>query len=258
MKNIPLVSVIMPTYNSTFVRYSVESVLRQTYQNWELLITDDCSKDTTWSLLNELTLIDERIKVFKLSENKGAGPARNNSIKKAKGKYIAFLDSDDLWLENKLEVQIKFMEDGNLFLTHSSYDFINEKGNKIKKPFIVRDEPIDYISLLKKNEIGCLTAVYNKEKLGKVFMPDIRRKQDYALWLSILKKRHLSYPITEVLALYRVSKNQVTGNKLKLIPKHFVFLKKSQNFGYLKSLFYTFLWGYHGLIKHYLFKIKIE
>jgi len=248
-----LVSIITPTYNSKFIVETIESILNQTYSNWELLITDDCSTDKiTWEVINEYSLKDSRIRVFKLEKNSGSGLARNLSIKHAKGKYIAFLDSDDLWIENKLERQISFMIEKDAAFSHTSYSFINEKGDRIKKPFKVGEHPVTYKMLLKRIEIGCLTAMYNTEKVGKMYMPDVRKKQDYGLWLSILKRGFVSLPLNENLSLYRVTKNQTTNNKFKLIFKHYIFLKKIEKLNLVKSLYYTILWAYNGVVKHYI------
>ena len=196
----PLVSIITPSYNSSqFIVETIKSVQAQTYTNWEMLITDDCSIDNSVEIIKKISEIDKRIKIFRLEKNSGAGPARNNSIKKAKGKYLAFLDSDDIWVSHKLETQIKFMEDNNVNSSHSSYGFLNEAGNKIRKPFIVSSFPIKYRDLLKRTEISCLTAIYNQNEIGKMYMPKLPRKQDYALWLSILKKGYNSIPQQEVL-----------------------------------------------------------
>jgi len=256
LKNNNLVSIVTPTFNSKYINETIKSILNQTYLNWELLITDDCSTDgKTWKIINEYAIKDSRIKIFRLNKNSGSGLARNMSIKNACGKYIAFLDSDDIWKANKLARQVSFMQDNDAAFSHTSYGFINALGENIKKTFTVGNEPVTYNKLLKRIEIGCLTAMFDVEKIGKMYMPDIRRKQDYGLWLSILKRGYVSLPLNEELSFYRVTKGQATGNKFKLIFKHYVFLKRTERLNFFNSVYYTFLWGYNGFLKHYLSKL---
>ncbi|MGM8924321.1 glycosyltransferase family 2 protein [Enterobacter hormaechei subsp. steigerwaltii] len=182
-----LVSIIMPSYNSSkTIISSIQSVLAQKYEDWELLITDDCSSDDTLEIILSFSKKDERIKVFSFDNNYGAGAARNNSIEKANGRYIAFLDSDDMWHEDKLTKQVDFMLTGHYGLTYTAYSKINVDG-QVKKQ-IKPPAQVNYNELLKSNVIGCLTAMYDVKMLGKVYMPLIRKRQDMALWLNILKK----------------------------------------------------------------------
>lgn len=250
---IPLVSIITPTYNSAkFLEETIKSVLEQTYSNWEMLITDDCSTDNTINIIKKFQEKDNRITLYQLSVNSGAGPARNNSIKNANGKYITFLDSDDIWVPNKLEKQITYMQSKNAVFSHSSYGFINENGIKMRKPFIVSSYPVKYNDLLKCTEISCLTAIYDQEIIGKKFMPDLKRKQDYALWLSILKEGYSSIPQVEILAFYRQSKNSATNKKYKLIIKHYIFLRQQEKLNILNSIKFTIYWIWNGLVKYYI------
>lgn len=249
----PLVSIITPSYNSSlYIGETIKSVQEQTYQNWELLITDDCSTDNTLELIKRLANNDKRIKIHQLPSNQGSGPARNNSIKNAKGKYIAFLDSDDYWVPHKLSTQVQFMEDNHLAFSHSSYGYWDENGNEIRTPFRVSSTPVTYKDLLKRTEISCLTAIYNQEMIGKVYMPDLRRKQDYALWLAILKKGYSSFPQQDVLAYYRQRKGSATSKKYHLIVKHYSFLRQSEKMSIPQSLWYTGWWIWNGLLKYYL------
>lgn len=249
----PLVSIITPTYNSIqFIDKSIKSIVDQTYPYWELLITDDCSTDGTWELLKEYQRQNDLIKISRLEKNSGSGIARNNSIKNAKGKYIAFLDSDDYWIPEKLEIQVNFMEHNNIAFCHSSYGYWDEKGKEMRKPYIVGSHPITYKDLLKKTEISCLTAIYNQKVIGKVYMPNLRRKQDYALWLSILKKGYKSYPQKEVLAYYRQRRGSATNKKHTLIISHYQFLRTQENLSSINALKYTVYWIWSGLVKYYL------
>lgn len=249
----PLVSIITPSFNSAlFISETIESVKKQTYSNWELLITDDRSEDDTLQIIIRYAKDDTRIKLFQLPQNSGSGPARNNSIQNATGKYIAFLDSDDIWVPHKLEIQVRFMEENNISFSHSSYGYLDEAGNEIRKPFLVSSRPVTYKDLLKRTEISCLTAIYNQEAIGKMYMPDIRRKQDYSLWLSILKKGFVSVPQQEILAYYRQRKGSATSKKHKLIFKHYEFLRQQEKLSIFNSIKYTGWWIWNGLVKYYL------
>lgn len=255
--NHPKVSIITPVYNSSnYINSTINSVLSQTYTNWEWIIVDDLSKDNSVEIINEFVKKDKRIKLIRSKENLGSGLSRNIAIDNANGTFIAFLDSDDLWDANKLEIQINFMRQNNLAFSYSSYRYINEKGIEINQPYLVSTVAIDYNFLLRKTDIGCLTVVYNSEILGKRYMTDLKRKQDYALWLKILKDGYKAYPINNVLASYRVRKGSATSNKYKLIHLHYLFLRKTQNLNILLSIYFTFLWGISGFKKFFYSRLK--
>lgn len=248
-----LVSIITPSFNSSvYIVETIESVQKQTYTEWEMLITDDGSTDNTVDIISSYASDDRRIKLFQFEKNSGSGPARNKSIQEAKGKYLAFLDSDDIWVHNKLETQVKMMEENNIVFSHSSYGYIDDVGSEIRKPFIVSSYPINYQDLLKRTEISCLTAIYNQEVIGKIYMPKIRHKQDYALWLSILKRGHVSAPQQEVLGYYRQRRGSATNKKYSLILKHYNFLREQEKLSVYCSLKYSAHWIWNGLLKYYL------
>ncbi len=205
----------MPSYNSTYISESIESVLAQSYKNWELLITDDCSSDATRDIVAQYAANDARIKLFKLDQNSGAGVARNNSIENAQGRFIAFLDSDDKWLPNKLEKQIAFMLDNNCELTFTSYKVNREDG--VNTGSVKCLKKLSYFRLLCDNCVGCLTAIYDTKLMGKMYMPMLRKRQDWCLWLSVLKKCKHGYGLQEELAEYRVMANSVSSKKLSLV-----------------------------------------
>lgn len=246
-----LVSVIMPAYNSApFISEAIVSVRNQTYQNWELIIIDDASTDATVSIAKNFLLNDPRIKLLKNHQNKGSGLARNMGIKEAAGKYIAFLDSDDLWLQDKLELQVNFMEENDLAMTYSSYLLMNEDGKKTSK--IVEALPVlTYQKLLKSNYVGNLTGIYNIEKTGKVYAPAIRKRQDWALWLSIIKQVGKTKGILEPLAIYRQRKEGLSHDKTALIKYNFRIYSEFLNFNLIKSYRYMgrFLWE-HFFVKN--------
>lgn len=243
-----LVSIITPSYNSVqFIGKSIKSVLNQSYTNWEMIIVDDLSTDNSIQVIQEYVKKDNRIKLIQLKNNSGAAVARNTAIEAAKGKYIAFLDSDDLWETKKLENQINFMEKNNSSFSYSNYSLIDEEGNDLN---IVKN-PTSYMTyneLLKENQIGCLTAIYSQEKLGKIYMPLIRKRQDYGLWLNILKKINHADKIDEVLAIYRIRKNSISSNKLELLKYNFELFNKHQKLSKLKSLYYL-AWNIFRKIK---------
>lgn len=248
-----LVSIITPSYNSaSHIKETIDSVIAQTYQNWEMIIVDDYSMDNSVRIIENIQKKDHRIILLKNEENIGSGPSRNKAIDKAQGEIIAFLDSDDLWCPEKLSLHLKFMEEKQSAFSHTSYGFINENGVKIKSTYRVSKNPVGYSNLLKRTEISCLTAMYDVRKVGKMYMPDLRRKQDYALWLDILKKGFYSDPLDKELAYYRQRQGSATNNKLKLVKGHWFFLHKREKIPFLKSLFYLLNWGIRGFVKYYL------
>jgi len=243
------ISIITPTYNSKdFIPQTINAIINQTYCYWELIVTDDCSSDETWGLLQEYVRKDNRIKIFQLEKNSGTGVARHNSIKHATGRYIAFCDSDDVWLPEKLEKQIDFLQKNDLAFTFSSYRKINEMG---EKGGVVKALPlVSYNDLLKTCSIGCLTAIYDTEKIGKVYMPEIRKRQDYGLWLKIFKIIGSSKGMEEILALYRVRTNSVSSNKLKAAKYHFKVLRDVGKVPLVKAWYYFLHYAFAGFFKY--------
>ncbi|MGE6454285.1 glycosyltransferase family 2 protein [Shewanella baltica] len=243
----PLVSIIMPSYNSAkTIAHSIESVLKQNYTNWELLITDDKSIDETISIINEYVTKDKRISLFKNDQNLGAGGSRNRSIKEAKGKYIAFLDSDDVWLTDKLFIQIDYMQKNNVAL---SYTWYQKFGNDGDGGFVQPKLNITYQQLLYSNIIGCLTAVYDAEILGKRYMPLIRKRQDMGLWLNILNDIDMAFGIPQVLAKYRVDSG-MTQNKLNVLKWQWSFYREVVGLSFLQSVRCFVIYAYKGFVKN--------
>ena len=241
----------MPTYNSeNYISESIKSVINQSHQNWELLITDDFSTDKTIKVIQDFQKQDDRIILFQLKINKGAGIARNNSISNAKGRFIAFLDSDDRWKPNKLKTQIAFMLFNKLSLTYSGYDVINEKESYIKT--ITAPESINYREILSNNYIGCLTAIYDTNSIGKKYMPDIRRRQDWVLWINILELIRETKGITDSLAIYVDRKDSISGNKLLMLKYNWTVYSNILGFNKVKS----FLLMINFIIHYAVKKIK--
>lgn len=210
-----LVSIITPCYNSSkFIEECIESVLSQSYLEWEMIIVDDCSLDNSRELITQFAKEDSRINPIFLDVNIGAAEARNIAINKSKGKYIAFLDSDDLWKNNKLEKQLSFMNEKNIAFSFTSYQSISEDGMD-KYSIIKAKNQIDYHSYLKNTIIGCLTVIIDKEKTGEFQMPNIRSSHDMALWLLIMKRGFSAYGLKENLAYYRIVSTSNTSKKWK-------------------------------------------
>lgn len=210
-----LVSIITPSYNSSkFIEECINSVISQTYLDWEMIIVDDCSIDNSRDLITKFAKENDRIKPIFLEENVGAAEARNVAIKKSKGKYVAFLDSDDFWKKHKLDKQISFMNEKNIAFSFTSYQPMSENGiekySVIKAPY-----QIDYHSYLKNTIIGCLTVVIDRDKTGNFEMPNIRSSHDMALWLLIMKRGFSAYGLDENLAYYRIVSTSNTSKKWK-------------------------------------------
>lgn len=232
-----IVSIIMPAYNSEkFIGFSIESVLKQTLKNWELIIINDGSTDNTKKIIEEFKKKDERIKVINLPMNKGIANARNVGIEKAKGKYISFLDSDDCWNIEKLTKQIKYMEINSLNFTFTDYNIMDEYGKVTGSKINSKVSKVNYKELLKTNRIGCLTVVVNAEIIKGSKFKQIKH-EDYDLWLTILKENtEFAYHISECLSYYRKSSDSVSSNKVKSILWVWNIYRKGQNFSFLKSL----------------------
>ena len=244
-----LVSIILPSYNSEqFIAKSIESVINQTYKNWEMVIVDDCSLDNSNEIIEDYIKKDKRIKLIKLEKNSGPAIARNKAIKEAKGRYIAFLDADDLWKPAKLEKQLNFMKENDLSFTYSAYDLIDEEGNHLGK--FIPPKEVSYYSILKTNPIGCLTAIYDTRKLGKIYMPNILKRQDYGLWLKILKRINSVRGIIEPLAIYRIRKNSVSSNKLKAAKYQWKIYREVEKLNIIQSIYYFINYMYYGLKKY--------
>ena len=184
MKEYGLVSIITPCYNNAkYIGKAIESVISQTYQNWEMLITDDCSSDGSVEVIMNFINQDSRIKLFRLEKNSGAAVARNKSITEAKGRYIAFLDGDDIWMPNKLEIQLEFMSLNDYALSCTSMMYCDEEG--MFKSIELAPQSHSFKQSLKDNRVGTSTAIYDTDKVGKILMPLIRKRQDWALFMTI-------------------------------------------------------------------------
>ncbi|UOQ45420.1 glycosyltransferase family 2 protein [Halobacillus salinarum] len=246
-----LVSIITPTYNaSRFICETIQSVKFQTYTNWEMIIVDDCSTDQTKELVTKEMMLDARIKVIPSAANHGPAHARNTAIKASKGKYLAFLDSDDLWHPKKLSNQITFMRKNKIGFSYTDYRMMNEAGEKSDRVIRV-PEKMEYKELLKNTIIGTLTVVLDKEVVGEVQMPLFRDcSEDYGLWMSILSKDIHAYGLNEELAYYRKCGHSLSSNKFNSAKKTWNTYRKVGKVNIPSALWYFVNYTYHAFYKH--------
>ena len=233
-----LVSIIMPSYNTAeYIAESIESVLNQTYENWELIIVDDCSTDNTDEIVQQFD--DERIKYHKNKKNSGAAVSRNRALKLARGKWIAFLDSDDLWLPEKLEMQINFMSSNNYHFSYTNYDEIDMDGRKTGIR-ITGPKKITKTGMFNYCWPGCLTVMYDAEQIGLIQIADIKKNNDYAMWLKICKHADC-YLLNKCLSRYRKGRvGSVSTHSIKtMIGWHYKLYRDAEQLGVLESVFNT-------------------
>lgn len=227
-----LVSIIMPAYNAaTFIQETIQSVINQTYQNWELLIVDDASTDNTIDKIRSLE--DHRIKLIPLAKNSGAAIARNTAIAQAKGEYLAFLDSDDLWVPDKLERQLTFMNEHGYLFTCTEHGVLEENG-EISEIKTVKPQA-SYMDIL-KNNAGNSTIMYNCQVLGKYYSPDIKRRNDITMWLQVIKETPYLYGMQEPLTIYRKRGDSLSANKLTLIRYQWKLYREIEQLSVFTSL----------------------
>ena len=233
--NHPLVSIITPAFNAEkYINDNILSVVSQTYCHWELIIVDDCSVDGTVQSVKKWQERDERIRLFCNRKNLGPGPSRNLAVEKSQGRFVAFLDSDDIWLPEKLQTQVNIMLDREAVMSFASYETIDEKGKLIGK---VIKAPIElgYESLLRNTVIGCLTVMVDKLKYPCIKMPDIPCRQPLVLWLKILRETGPAVGIPQVLARYRVRSDSISSNKYVAAKQVWQVYRQYEKQGLLKS-----------------------
>lgn len=236
-----LVSVIMATWNSEeFVAESIDSILAQTYTNWELIITDDCSTDGTMDILNRYAASDSRIHILQNETNGGAGVSRNNSIASAQGQYIAFCDSDDRWVPKKLEKQLAFMNSHDVALCFAPYYTCDANSQYLG--YVSAPQRVNLFQMMCDNKIGFLTCIYDTKVLGKHFMPKQRKRQDHAMLLNLLKECKSAYSVPEPLAHYRIHVGNISGKKISLLKYNAH--TYTAVFGWPKALSYAFLFTF--------------
>lgn len=249
----PEISIIMPSFNSekTIAR-AIDSIINQTFTNWQLIIIDDNSSDNTSQIIKKYELEDGRISYVINDKNYGSGYSRNCGIKISTGKYLAFLDSDDMWLPHKLNNQYKMMINEGVDFSCSEYFVVNDlgsNGNSVFKRISIPYNKITYQKLISHNLICTSTVIVSKSILGDKLMPDIRRRQDYAMWLSILKEGHSCYILNDANTVYTSSLNVLKNGLFKAFIDHLKFLKKSQKISVLFAFVYTLSWVKNGILK---------
>lgn len=225
----PKISIVTPCYNAfDYIIETINSVLNQSYDSWEMIIIDDCSTDDSWQIIESYASKDSRIKYLNTGKPSGSPSLpRNIGIENASGKFIAFLDADDLWLPDKLERQVKFMEENNYDLSYSFYEKMDWQGNRNNRIIQTRDVTT-YNNLLKSNSIPCLTSMIRKDVIGKTRFKQIPQ-EDFCFWLDILKKGVIAYNLKEVTALYREAKNSRSANKLDMFKGYWNVIRNHQN-----------------------------
>lgn len=242
-----LVSIIMPSYNTgKFIRKTINSVVNQTYKEWELIIVDDCSNDNTDEIVSSIK--DDRIKYLKNKVNSGAAITRNRALKEAKGKWIAFLDSDDLWKKEKLEKQINFMKENNYYFSYTNYIEVDENDNPNGKK-VTGPKKITKTGMFNYCWPGCLTVMYDADKIGLIQIEDIKKNNDYAMWLKICRKADC-YLLDEDLAMYRKREGSISNHGyISLIKWHYKLYKISEDQSTIRSIFNTCRNILFGIVK---------
>ena len=247
MKNKELVSIIVPVYNAEkFIKDTINTVLQQTHQNFELILVDDCSNDASIQLIQQEK--DKRIQLIKNKKNSGAAISRNNGIKIAKGKYLCFLDADDLWDKQKIEKQVSYMKKNNCAFSYTAYEFANEKGLPTGKKVFIPSK-ITYNEALKNTTIWTSTVMFNMEKLSKedIYMPNVK-SEDTATWWKILKKIDKAYGLNEILSYYRRSEGTLSSNKIEAIKRIWNLYRNVEKLPIIKSV-YCFMFYLFRAIK---------
>lgn len=245
-----LVSIITPTFNSaTFIEETIKSVQSQTYTDWEMIIVDDGSTDTTARIIESLSKTDNRIQFYKLEKNSGPAVARNMGIDKAKGEFMTFIDADDVWFPNFIKKSIDIIKQSNIPFVFSSYRRANEKLEFVYSDFIVPNK-VTYTDILKSNSISCLTAFVDINTLGKKRMPLIRKRQDMGLWLQYLKVTPFAYGIQETQAIYRIRENSLSRKKADLVKYQWQFYREVEKLNIIQSSYYMLHWMYRGFMKY--------
>lgn len=246
------VSIVTPAYNAAlFLKDMVNSVIAQTFTNWEMIIVDDCSTDDTFSIAKSLEAKDSRIKVFRNDANLGVALTRNRALDIASGPYIAFLDADDLWEPRKLEKQIAFMESGQYVFTYTAYQFFDSKTGEMGK-IIHPPKEMTTNKIYGDTSIACLTVIVNREISGPFHMPNIGHTEDNITWQDILSKGYKAYLLDEVLAYYRHGNGSLTMNKKKAAAQQWLTYRTYYRFSRIKSAYYFCCYAINAIKKHYL------
>jgi len=209
-------------YNSKkFIDETIQSVLNQTFSDWEMLLVDDCSPDGSFKYVQGKYIGEPRVKVIQNQVNSGAGVTRNNALALASGRYIAFLDSDDMWDPSKLQYQLAYMQGNSAPISHTSFSFMDEEGNAARGLVDVSYK-VDLAKHLRKTEMGMSTCMVDTKLVGSFRLSEVRARQDFLLWVSLLAQGHKSYGLQKYLTKYRIRKGQISANKFVVVPKTFL------------------------------------
>lgn len=246
-----LVSIITPAYNcEEFISETIDSVLEQTYSNWEMIIVNDKSTDNTECIIKSYLEKEQRIKLINLEINSGVAKARNTALKAANGRYIAFLDSDDCWKKDKLKKQLDFMKKHHYALSYTSFEYINDNGEKtLKKVGIPLHQ--SYKKGLKNTAIGCLTVIVDRNIVGHFEMPHLRHGEDHFTWLEIMKRGYFAYGLDESLALYRISNNSLSSNKVKALKYQWSNYRDYEKIPIIPCIYYFLCYVFNASKKHF-------
>ncbi len=249
MNNELNVSVIIPVYNSRdYILEALSSVQSQEIGNIEILVVDDCSTDESYKMILKESFKDKRISVFKTKENSGAGVARNIGLENAKGRFIAFLDADDVWKTGKLKKQLDVMSREGAAISHTSFDFIDGNGGE-RGGFVSASPVVDLERNLKFTEIGTSTALLDRSKVGSFRFSTMRNRQDLALWIDLLGKGFVSVGLSEALVSYRVRKNQISSNKVKMLMKTYPLYWNIEKLNFFKRNYYFLYYVINAIYK---------
>ncbi|SEI54019.1 teichuronic acid biosynthesis glycosyltransferase TuaG [Alkalibacterium gilvum] len=233
-----LVTIITPVFDAEkHLNETIKSVLDQTYENFEYLLVDDCSNDDSQNIVKQYSEKDSRVKLIRLSKNSGAAVARNKGLEQAKGSFIAFLDSDDIWYPEKLSKQIDFMHENDYGFTYTKFELINEDGS-LKKEASNLPQKLNYYSLLKNTAIACSTVMINKKKIGDFRMPLVRKGQDTATWLKILRDYEYAFLLNETLNQYRAVEGSLSSNKIQALKRTWNTYRNLEQLPLLKAIYY--------------------
>ncbi|MDE1548158.1 glycosyltransferase family 2 protein [Jeotgalibaca caeni] len=242
-----VVSIVSPVYKAEpFIERTIRSVMNQTYKDWEYILVDDCSPDNSEQVIRALMEEDSRIKYVKLSQNEGAAVARNTGIEHAKGQFIAFIDSDDVWKPQKLERQITFMKENQYGFTYTNFELVSE-NEEVISPSVPLPERLDYKGLLKNTAIACSTVIIDREIIGDFRMPLVRKGQDTATWLQILRKHDYAYGLNEVLGKYRQVKGSISSNRIGALKRTWNTYYRLEKLPLPKAIYYFCFYVFNAI-----------
>lgn len=247
-----LVSVIIPVYKVAWIiENTIQSVQNQTYRDLEIVLVDDCSPDNSADIIKQMMVKDERIRYYKLDENSGAAVARNRAIRESRGRYIAFLDSDDMWEPDKLKKELALMKEKDCGFVYSAIKMIDKDGNVTKESTYV-PERLSYRTILTRTYIATSSVILDMNKTGEFQMPLRRSGQDYATWLMLLRRVDYAYGIQEPLVRYRNSPGSLSSNKIASLKKVFSVQTKFEGINPIYAAFNTFCFGLYAFKKHFM------